>query len=612
MLVFTLEEKTHHWEGELYVDSKFTFSKARTQGDFGNQEYLDNWRYEENNEKEIGGYLRTFSGTVTEVVSLQEGFRDPTGMKLRLTLYQSEEEMCRGAMVQDGSYLEVGQSYLVYGMDYYDEDWALRSLWADERGNNIKIDAFDLSRMRYDTPEELWNRPDWSDSFKVATYSVTTQSAQNTDSGIPSTVMVYVTAGEAKQMNTVAMTLSKNFQYIRDRDYGWDKPYVDRREDVTYTDQNGEEITMTWEEYKSRYQIPTIARLEGSVEEFLKSEEGALWREALERDEVNHHAFAVLGVDKAMHLAWFAQEEANITQGRDITEEEAASGAKVCIIHEEVALANGLKIGDTVTLNLYRGDNGLPYQGLRDNTGDLLMPSADFYFSTTPILGTAKYTVVGLWKGPDTWPDIALNEYSLSPNTVIIPKASAQAAWEHPNSVLYNTTVLHNGRIEEFRSLTRQADFYQDFIYFDQGYAELVGNFHDFEELAQQMLIIGLVVYTVILLLFLLLFPGTQGKAVAIMESLGATRGRRFAHVMLFSIGVTAPAAIIGGGLGLVLWQTVTDALQASAESTVALQLEPSTLLLIALTQFTLAMALTAIIAARVTAPRNLSKRRTK
>ena len=613
MLVFTLEEETYPLE--LYSDGTSILSKSRTANDFDNVVSFDNWRFDENNEKQVAGYMVTLSGTITDVISMQEGFRDPTGMTLRLMLYQSLEEMLQGPMAQDGTYLEVGQSYLVYGMDYYDEDWALRSLWADERGKNIKVEAFDPSRLRYNVAEELCKRADWPDSDKVATYTTTTQSVQDADDGIPRTVTEFVTASEVKQMNTVSMTLYQNLRYISaeaNEDMHLDSPYVDMRDHVEYVDKNGEEIVMTWEEYIKRYQIPTIARLEGSVEDFLQSEKGAPWREALERDAVNHHAFAVLGVDRAMYLAWFAQEEAKITQGRDITAEEAASGARVCIIHEAVALANGLEIGNTVTLNLYRGDNGLPYQGLRDNTGDMLMPSADFYFSTTPIQETAEYTVIGLWRGPDVWPDISLSEYSLSPNTVIVPKNSVQTAWEHPNSVLYASTVLHNGTIEEFKSLTRQAGYNHCFTYFDQGYTELVGNFHDYEMLAQQMLIVGMVVYAVILLLFLILFPGTQGKVVATMQSLGATRGRRFAHVMMSSLAITVPASVLGGGLGMALWQTVTDALQATAESTVDLQLEASIMFLIALAQFILAMAFTAIVAAWLTAPKSLAERRTK
>ena len=638
MLVFTLEEVSE--SVALEIDQTITLGQPKTIRDFATQEFYLNWVDELGDDLATCGYMVTLSGTITEVVSLQEGFRDPTGMtaRLKLTLPMSLQFRAMD--------LEVGQSYLVYGMDYYDEDWAFRSLLAEERGQNLQIDFFDPSQLVLYYPEleeteqeaqedvqEGENEEedeaqeeeevkltwaDMPDSKIVGRYTVTIKSAQESEAGIPEQVYLSLTAAEWKRINAISMTLSKDLHYIStEEDYLGSgsyltNPWVDRRPKVSYKDQNGETVTMTWTEYTERYQIPTIARLEGSVEDFLQSEEGTPWREALERDKVNHHAFSVLGVNKTMGLGWFAQEEAKITQGRDITEEEAVSGARVCLIQEDLAISNGLNIGDTITLSYYRGDNGLPYQGSRDNTGDLIMPSADFYFSTTPILETAEYTVVGLWKGPDTWQDIGLNKFSLSPNTVIVPKTSVQTEWEHPNSVLYTSAILNNGMAQEFQSLARKAYFHHDFTCFDQGYEELAGNFHDFEKLAQQMLIVGMVVYAVILLLFLLLYPGTQGRTVCTMESLGAPRWKRFGHVMNFTIVISAPATILGGGVGMALWQTVVDALQATAKSTVALQLDPTMLVLLALAQLAFVLSLTAVVAAWVSRPKRLSNRRNK
>lgn len=634
MFVFILEEVSKSIP--LEMDRTITLGHPHTIKDFYPEDLYWNWVDDLGADLAAVGYTVTLSGTITDVISLQGGFRDPTGMtaRLKLTLPQSWQF---GEMD-----LEVGQSYLVYGMDYYDEDWALRSFLAEEKGENLQIDFFDPSQLVCyypgeveeedaddETQEDQENGEEeekevvlkWSDlpdSKIVGRYTVTVKSAQESENGIPVQVYLSLNAAEWRQINTVSMTLSKDLHYISaEEDYRGGgsylmTPWVDRRSEVRYKDQNGETVTMTWEEYTNRYKIPTITRLEGSVEDFLQSEEGTPWREALERDPVNHHAFAVMGTNQTMSLGWFAQEEAKITQGRDITEEEAASGARVCLIQEDLAIANGLQIGDTITLNYYRGDNGLPYQGLRDNTGDLLMPSADFYFTTTPIQETAEYTVVGLWRGPDIWPNIGLNEFSLSPNTVIVPKNSVQTDWEQPDSVLYTTAVLHNGTTEQFKRLTKSAYFYTEYACFDQGYTELVGNFQDFEELAQQMLIVGLVVYVVILLLFLLLYPTAQRMTVETMESLGAARGKRFVHVMLSAFLVVGPATVLGTALGTVLWQSVVDALREFTQTTYNLQLENGTLLLIALAQLEFAMLLTAVVAFFATTPRNLSKRRTK
>lgn len=597
MLVITLEEVTEPMQLlTLQTQTGDTWSML----DFDHEVFYWSWITDNAEDLKEAGYQITLSGTITDVISLQEGFRDPTGLTARLDIsLPTLEEI-------EALDLQVGAQYLVYGMDYYDEDWAFRGLLADERGKNIQIDAFDPSKMRYYSKEEQMQNVGVGGLYQDSVTTIT-------DDGniIGTYITLKLTPQECARVNSISMTLWESFQYYSVKDWMGTylhSPYFDLRPEATYLDRDGQEVTMSWEEFEQRYQIPTFTRLEGPVEDFLQSEAGAPWREALELNEVNHHAFAVFGVDRVMYLADFAQEVSRITQGRDFTEEEVINGDRVCIIHEAVAAASGLDVGDTVTLRFYQGDEGLPYQDYFARDGQI-MPSADFYFRTTPITETAEFTIVGLWSSPDLWPDVALNEYALSPNTVMVPKTSTQTDWEFPSSVVFSTTVLHNGVGEEFRQLAQEAGFYGAFVCSDQGYTELVGNFHNYEELAQKVLTVGAVVYAVILLLFLLLFPGMQGKAVATMQSLGVSGRKRLCHVMNSVIGIAAPATVLGCGLGLGLWEKVLDALQSSAGSTVTLKMNPSVLILLALAQFAFTLLLAVIIAAVVAAPKGMGKR---
>ena len=591
MLVVTLGEI-----GAPVAQTQSVYHEIRSLDDFPSMgAYLD-WYNNVAKETIIMGYTVSLAGTVTEVVSLQEGYRDPTGMTARLTMTAPTLEELEALDLQPG------ESYLVYGMDYYDEDWALRGELADARNMHpIQIDAFDPDRMHYLTEAE---RQRLSNLYPdaVAKYDG----------------RVYLSQDQYDRVNAISLSLRMpvtmvNYEILRDENGILQEIRV--KPDITYTDRDGETVVMSPEGYMTRYQIPTIARLEGTVDDFLKSEEGVLWQQALERDEINNHAFAVIGVEMLDYLADFAREESRITQGRDFTAEELRGGARVCILNEAVAAASGLEVGDTVTLNLYNGDMGLPYQTFRGDPvrhHGVVTPAADFYFDTTPIEETAEYTVVGFWRSKDTWVDVRLNEYGFNPNTVFVPKTSVTTPLEYSDGILFTTVVLYNGRQEEFSNLVAQSDLKYRFAYYDQGYSVIAGNFHNYEALAQQVLAVGASVYAVILLLFLLLFPGTQRKTAEIMESLGEPRGKRFTHVILSAMGIAAPATALGGGVGMLLWQSVLDALQESAETAVALQLDSSTLLLLALTQFVFTMVLTAIVAAWVTAPRGMSKRRSK
>lgn len=598
MLVVTLDEVS-----KPVADTRTFPHEYRSYTEFSSMEEYFEWQETVEAETVTAGYTVSLAGTVTEVVSLQEGYRDPTGMIARLSItVPTMEEL-------EALELVPGGQYIVYGMDYYDQDWALRGYLADERHRFPHcIDIFDLSKLRYLTEEEKYYKNEGATIY-------TPVEAYNNEVVAFYDGSIELTQRELDQINAISMTLnvpvpSADCRAIRDEEGNLLEVKI--YTDVTYTDRSGETVTMTQEEYTDRYRIPTIARLEGSVEDFLQSEKGTLWQQALERDKINNHAFAVLGVDNLEYLTDFAKEESFITQGRDFTAEELRSGEKVCILHEQVAAASGLEVGDTITLNMYHGDPGLPYQEFRTEQAGILTPAADFFFGTTPILETAEYTIVGTYRSRDLWPDVAQNEYGLSPNTVIVPKTSVETPLEYPDGILFTTVALYNGRQEDFADLAAEAGYKGQFVYYDQGYSTIASNFHNYEALARQVLIVGASVYVVILLLFLLLFPGTQSKAVATMESLGVPNGNRFAHVMLSSIVVVAPATMLGGGLGMLLWQSVIDALKASAETTVSLQLGMGTLLLLALAQFVFAMALTVIIAAWVTAPKSLAERRSK
>ena len=124
------------------------------------------------------------------------------------------------------------------------------------------------------------------------------------------------------------------------------------------------------------------------------------------------------------------------------------------------------------------------------------------------------------------------------------------------------------------------------------------------------MLAVGAVIYAVLLLLFLLLYPGAQRKNAAVMQSLGSGYLARWWHVFLSAMAVVLLASTLGGWIGELLWDHLVAALQASTESTIALQIQPGALRAVALVQLLLAAMLTLLTAAFVAAPRKMASRR--
>lgn len=595
MLVITLEEV-----GEVTASYSpgYPIDQAASEKDFLSEEAYLEWLNYQSLEQPVTGYTRKISGTVTQVLSLPKGYADPVGRIARLTLSaDTVEELISMELVP-------GQQYIVYGMDYVDEYWKLIGrLNADRNRDFVFNQPFDPDKVELVSEEEKewWQSHDQATNdrfrYQYASYH---------------TIVLF--ESEYLQLNAISMTLrepvdSIDYEEIRENGDGRLLCLVPK-EEVTYEDPNGQTVTLTPEEYTARYRIPTIAPLEDSVEDFLQSEQGTAWQVALERDTVNNHAFAVLGVDKMGYLAEFALQKARIVQGRDFTWEELNSGARVCIIPEELALANGLSVGDTITANFYTTDYGLPYQSFRTEDKGIVNPTASFYFDTTPITETAEYTIVGLSKGEATFPDVTENPYAFSANTVFVPQSSVQTQMEYSDAAPFVTVVLENGKIDDFHDLVRRAGFAGLFRYYDQNYSVIARNFHNYEQLARQVLTIGAVLYGILLLVFLLLFPGSRKGNVWTMVSLGAGSVRRISHVWLSAAGILLPSAVLGYLFGYLLWDWVLKTLQTSAESAVVLQAEPGMLALVAAVQMVMGLLISGCVAAAVATPRSRLGRR--
>ena len=599
MLVITLDEVS----APTKCSVSYAVETDLNSNDFSTESDYQQW-LESNPDMEfvtVDNYYQVeLVGTVTDVVSLANGYRDPVGRFARLTYTATTLEEIQALE------LVPGEQYIVYGMNYFDEFWALiGTMNYDGKYNHVAFEPYDPSLFRFLYDWEIERNKHLADAYPVRFgYMKDLYAVYN---------HISITKKQYLQLNAISMDLSLPVHY---------RAYEDIRDEngkllelkpvttVSLPGANGESVTFTIDEYNARYQIPTITKLEGSVEDFLVSDVGEQWRSAMERDAINNHAFAVIGVEKLNYLANFSMENIKIVEGRDFTKEELEGDARVCLVQESVAKSGGLSVGDTITLNLYPSDFTLPYQSYSWQEKGLLNPTASFYFDTTPIVETAQYTIVGFWRDETAWPNVAENAYGYCANTVFVPKTSVQTQMETRNSVQLIMPVLQNGKINEFHDLTMNSGYAGRFKYNDQGYSKIAGNFHNYEQLAQHVLLVGVVIYVVLLFLFLLLYPSSQKNAVKIMASLGAHCGKRFGYVLLSSMGLVIPAAALGGMIGFLLWKHVVAAIQATAEFNLPLQLESETIVVLATAQLLLTLVLTAVVAVFIASNKGISSRR--
>lgn len=492
----------------------------------------------------MGGLALDLTGTITSVVSLQDGYTDPTGYTARMRLVVPSEEALNALE------LEVGQRYLVYGGDYTDLDWQVR---ADIAANGHGLSssggaAQEFPRVEY-FYEENW-KP-YSDEYieKMGWLNLVEYKAgwyeyeQKLSSG--TTVMrgIHLTNLDMLKFRSVKMTLVEL----------------------------GQQGT-----------APAICKLNGSVEDFLQSEAGSRWNAYRELSNVNFHSFAVLGVDNLMATGDFALEETTITSGRNFTEEELQNGSKVCVISEEVAALSGLKVGDRITLNFFSGDeNARFYYDIEAGKGTA-NPVAWEYGEHSEFLGQEEqYTIVGLYTREFSWEgNTSLHNFTV--NTVFAPKNSIDVEMQYGKTGVFLSVVLHNGALDNFEALASRDGHDGLFLTTDQGYVTVKQNLHDYAFIAKQAAIIGIAVYTVVALLFLLLYPAMQGKTLKAMGTMGATRLEKIGYMMSMNWAMLVLGTVLGGILGAILWSGVTQRLVQSARVTLDLQMEPMLLIAIA------------------------------
>ncbi len=540
------------------------------------------------------------TGTIIRVIGLQEGFTDPTGYTLTATIPLPDVDAAEALG------LVKGERYLVYGQNYYDNDYVLRCFMAEHLGGTLLPYLSVENLTRFDPRTVMLNKQRADElgqyTYEVAEYREGSSRYPITNLTIDSFHNITLELRDASIQYGSVREKQEDGSVIFSKDY--------RR---VLVDENGNQYEVSQEEYAARYHIPTITHLTGTAEEFLASREGAIWQEMLDHMAVSNHAFPIIGVEKLGYIADFTRGNARIVARRDFTEEELTTGTQVCIMSESVAAANGISVGGVIDAQFYQTDYSSPYQQKIENGMGVVNPAAYRFTRTTPFYEEdASYTVVGLYRQYNPWNSVSDddNSYAFTPNTFFVPHDAVPVEMAYADQGLFSTLILHNGTVEDFGKLVAQAGYDGLFVYHDQGYSIVAQSLHDYQAVLHQALMVGMLVYLLILALFLLLFPGSQGKALATMSSLGADRHQQCKQVILHSFGILVPGTMIGLIAGATLWQTVCRMMMSSVDVVLELNLSIPVLLMIALGSFALAMFLSAILSTLMTRRNSLMNRR--
>lgn len=312
--------------------------------------------------------------------------------------------------------------------------------------------------------------------------------------------------------------------------------------------------------YKQDKSEPPLLRLtdwnedirEDHYMKYIASPEDVQWlEEAVRMAEMNNRMLRLNCINDLNRLRWFYNGMATIVEGRSFTQEEIDSGAQVCIISRALADANGLHVGDTITMNanqpmvnrsLWAAEDMLSesygFVNLHDFPGDDL---------TDPRGVDVTLEIVGVYSAPLY--KNTIDEFT--PNTVFAPYDAVQLEY---NRLMYRLPVhtqnliLHNGQGEAFLQAVRDAG------YPDGLYTVEVTNYPEVEKVLALMaadsvtlMAVSAAVGVLMLVIILALYARSWRKENAVLAMLGTGRLRIAGRMLLCC------ALLVFAGCGLAL-----------------------------------------------------------
>ncbi len=518
------------------------------------------------------------SAVIEQVVGLADSYASPVGQNITLTIYTAN-----GSQAPD---LVAGERYIVYGRDYLNMNGPEQE----------RLRRTEQAAELYGVMQETY----WGDS-----------------------------EGYFAAMNQVGAMLTVRDQSAEPISYRGENGFELRWDlQKNYVFKDGK-LTMGFTDaaaYAENYQIPTIAPLNGTVEEFLNSEDGQLWKQALEEMEIHNHSFPVMGVEKLGYQESFARGDAHIVAGREFTQEEIAEKQKVCIVSDAIAEINGLQVGDQISMQVVAQDPNLWNTTDNNVSWNTSYPSAAYYsraegFETE----LESFTIVGIYHYNNAWQtnyyfeehmndyrrEGSVSSFGYTTNTIFVPQNALDAESITHEDGIFHSLVLKNGTMEQFNAYMEELGYETIFFSLDGGYSQIVADLDAYEGVARKAMLVGILSGVVLLVLFVALQPLQNKNNVYLLGSLGATRLQRIGYFCANGCVPLVIGTAAGAVLGSLLWEKVANSLMKSVEVSIPLEQELEWIgIAVAGAQLLLTLVAITLVGVACSGSRNLMKRK--
>ena len=307
--------------------------------------------------------------------------------------------------------------------------------------------------------------------------------------------------------------------------------------------------------------LPLLAKYSGDPEEYLKNDATGYWDNLMKIIDISRSTVHILSADHPYALRAFIDERSQLLEGSFFTEAELESGAKVAMVSDLLAEANGIKIGDTLALSFYWTHYGDTRTGSTYHRDEMQAPNRLWGYTTlqyeeyltkynremTIAAEDGSYTVVGIYS-VDAWANDANN---IHPNTVIVPQAALTNSYPLNVTQFDRTFILPNGGIDAFEAELEEAGFGGMVHYYDQGYSSIMPGIDAICHSAGFVYHIVRVLWILAVVMILLIFTWMQMPTGRVKYRLGAGKVRIWGQ-MSFSALLIMLISCIGGFAGSV------------------------------------------------------------
>lgn len=305
---------------------------------------------------------------------------------------------------------------------------------------------------------------------------------------------------------------------------------------------------------------------------FYKTSEGKRWLNIVKGFDITNYSIPVTPTNATKLLMYFYNGNAGISEGRDITKDEYASGAKVCLVDSKFAANNRLKPGDKLRLPLYYADYSAPachyYPYWAEQTLSEKMIDADGNLYS--VFEDNEYEIAGIYQVTGGMQDYT--GFEAPKNGVVIPAASVEH--NNENNILNympmkdsNTIFqIENGSIDDFWEIwDKKGIDGLEITFQDNGYSELERSFENTRKMSVVLLSAGIGTTFLILIFFCHMFITKQKVRTALERSLGVPKRKCLLSLSGGVLLIVLIGAIIGSTAGAMFTGKTADMLNSKS-----------------------------------------------